>query len=561
MINNLSLYVKSKENWPRLVALLAGMVAIVYSIYFYFANCYDAIATKKTNFYYAAIFIVMIAVVVYLLTVIMKGKEWNYPRTFVIMALGWTFCMQLVMPPISGVDEVQHFYSAYHCSNIMMGMKDHNLSMDTSRPMTWVEGESFFYMRGEDYNMLPYVDVTFPYQYPILANGNWITHYEDQEGLVECKINPTRASRYLVSGVGITIARLLGFGFSGVVFLGRFMNSLSLIIAGWIALKLLPVGKLQFVTFALFPTVLSLCSSYSYDNMSILFSLALLTLCLYYSQDQVKLHAWDLIILAGCVIMLVPNKTVYALFAVWIFAIPVKKWWKDVVLSKKWYEYVILGILGTGAVAVGYKVIRVYYWYVVANVVWRTPGVAMIEQDPSKSAYTIYDIYDNPLGTLKFAWEGIKVDFWYNIKHIVGSEIGHVMLNAQVPMFCVITMLLCLIVGLFIVKGKRIKKWQMVIIGIGLFLCVAAIFIGCLSRFTPAEGSQRIQISFRYLIPVYMCMCIALGSDAKEDNKQLALIYIQNIALVFSMCGLLYFLFHLRDGMEAPEILKGILGQ
>ena len=119
-------------------------------------------------------------------------------------------------------------------------------------------------------------------------------------------------------------------------------------------------------------------------------------------------------------------------------------------------------------------------------------------------------------------------------------------------MACVIIMLLCLLAGLFFIKGQRIKKWQMVVIGLGLLLCVAAIFVGCLTRFTPQEGSQRVQISFRYLIPVYMCMCIALGSDAKENKLALILIYIQNIALVFSMCGLLYFLFHLRDGMPAP---------
>ena len=125
-------------------------------------------------------------------------------------------------------------------------------------------------------------------------------------------------------------------------------------------------------------------------------------------------------------------------------------------------------------------------------------------------------------------------------------------LNAVVPMWCVIVMLICMIVGLIFIKGQRMKKWQMVMIGLGLLLCVIAIFVGCLTTFTPLEGSQRIQVSFRYLIPVYMCMCIALGSNAKENKLALALIYIQNIALVFSMCSLLYFLFHLRDGMPAP---------
>jgi hypothetical protein len=143
------------------------------------------------------------------------------------------------------------------------------------------------------------------------------------------------------------------------------------------------------------------------------------------------------------------------------------------------------------------------------------------------------------------------VDFWYNIKHVVGSELGHVMLNAKVPMACTIFILVLMIASIIMIKGNRIKKWQYVVLGLGLFICLLAIFIGCMTRFTPVD-SQRIQISYRYLIPLYMSLCIILGTDAKENKVSLALIYIQNLALVFSMCGLLYFLFHLRDGMGAP---------
>ena len=87
-------------------------------------------------------------------------------------------------------------------------------------------------------------------------------------------------------------------------------------------------------------------------------------------------------------------------------------------------------------------------------------------------------------------------------------------------------------------------------------LCLVAVFIGCLVRFTPVEGSERIQISYRYLIPIYMCLSVALGTDAKENKKALTLIYIQNIVLIFAMCGTLYFLLHLRDGQPVPEILR-----
>ena len=121
----------------------------------------------------------MIAITIYLLRLLLLNKNWSYPRLFVLMSIAWTFTMQLVMPPISGPDEVHHYYSAYHCSNIMMGMRDSNLSMDTSNLMAWLPNESYWMMRAEDYYMLPYLDVSFPYEYAVLAEGNYFKNAED----------------------------------------------------------------------------------------------------------------------------------------------------------------------------------------------------------------------------------------------------------------------------------------------------------------------------------------------------------------------------------------------
>ncbi|MBE5909980.1 DUF2142 domain-containing protein [Pseudobutyrivibrio sp.] len=547
-------YPMNKEKAFKLGTIGIAAIGIIFSIIYFALNCFDSTKSKFYNSYFAIILLIMIATTVYLARFLVLEKEWNYSRVYVILTLGWSICMQLVMPPISGADEVHHFYSAYHCSNIYLGIKDHDFDTEPERYGNWYEGTTYSMMRAEDYYKLPYVDVTFPYQYQIIADGNWFHTDEEMKELVPCYVKPTQARRYLLSGLGIAIARFLGFGFSGVLFMGRFMNSLTLILAGWICIKLLPVGKLQLLTFSLFPMILQLHASYSYDNMSILFSLILLTMCLYFSQEHVKLHAWYVYLIAIAVVFLIPNKMVYTLFAVWFFAIPVKKWWTDVCLSKKWYEYVLGGAFIAGAALV-IKKLWPKYSYMLYDQFVLSWNHATIEQDATREAYTWATFLENPLDTFKFAWEGIKVDFWYNVKHVVGSELGHTSLNAVVPIGCILVMLAVLIVGLFINKGKRLKKWQYVVIGVGLVACVLAIFAGCLVRFTPAEGSQRIQISYRYLIPVYMCMCIALGTDAKENKKAMTLILIQNVALMFAMCGLTYYLFHLRDGMGVPEVL------
>ncbi|MCR4567941.1 MAG: DUF2142 domain-containing protein [Pseudobutyrivibrio sp.] len=562
-------YPMTKEKAFKIAALALGVVGMVFATVFFITNCFYTSKSKFFNGYFAVILLMMIALTIYLLRFLLLDKQWSYSRVFVVLAIGWSVCLQLVMPPLSGADETKHFYSAYHCSNIYLGIKDHDFDTTPGSYGNWFEGTTYFEMRAEDYYKLPWVDVTFPYQYEILADGNWFHTDKDMKALVPCYIKPTQARRYLLSGLGIAIGRFLGFGLSGIIFLGRFMNSLTLILAGWMCIKLLPVGKLQLINFALFPAILGICGSYSYDNMSVLFSFILLTLCLYLSQENVKLHAWHIYLIAIVVAILIPNKMVYVLFGIWFFAIPLKKWWTDVGKSKKWYEYLLAGGFIAGAIVALKKIVPKYSYILYDQFILSHNHVG-IEQDPSRVAYTMYDFIDRPGEVFSLAWHGIKEDFWYNLSCVVGRELGHTNLGViarhasvkMIPMACIIVLLAVLIIGLIINKGKRLKKWQLVIIALGLIACLLAVFAGCLVRFTPNEaGTSRIQISYRYLFPLYMCLCIALGSDAKENKKAFALIFIQNITLIFAMCGLIYFFLHLRelpvDPVPAvPEVLQ-----
>ena len=122
-------------------------------------------------------------------------------------------------------------------------------------------------------------------------------------------------------------------------------------------------------------------------------------------------------------------------------------------------------------------------------------------------------------------------------------------------------LLVILIGGIVLSSGNRLKKWQLAVLIGGILACLVAIFIGCLTRFTPLEGSERVQISYRYLIPLYMALCVGLGTDEKENKKALTLILAQNTVLIFAICGVMYFLFHLRDGMEIPAILQQLYQQ
>lgn len=534
------------RNWDlicKIYAIGLGAVGGIYAIVYFITQVFPQGQSKFYTMYFLLPLIIMLALTAYLAVFFVTKKDFKYSRMYLILALGWSIAIQFMMPPITGADEVKHYYSAYHASNILLGIKDVNIEQQFS---DWIPGESYFFMRAEDYYSLPYVDVTFPYQYQILADGVWFNCPDNTQAYVPVYEAPGQARRYLASGLGIAIARKLNFGFSGTIFLGRFFNSLTLIIGGWICMLLLPVGKPQMISFSLFPTVLELFGSYSYDNMSIMLSIMLLAMCLHYSAPGVKLRAIHLYIMAATLALLMPNKIVYVTFAIWILCIPLKKWW-ELLTCKKWYEYGLLAIFFGFAAFIIKKVVVRYYWIAYSNIMWRLPG-STIDQD-GRESYTRWYIKDHPWETVKFAWEGIKLDFWYNIKHVVGAQLGHVRLNIEVPMFCTMLILIVFIIGLFIRQGKGIGKRQFAVVAIGVLVCIVCIFVGCLFRFTPAEGSERIQISYRYLIPAYFALSVAAGTDAKENRASLACIYAQNFGLILVMCHAFQYLYHLRDEM------------
>ena len=535
----------NREKVLKLITLLLGIVGLVYATVYIFSTWLNPAKSKFYNGYFLIILLAMFVPTIWLLKYLLTDKKISYVKIYVILSLCWGICMQFVMPPFSGPDETKHYFSAYHASSIMMGQKDHGIDQQFGN---WIQDKSYFLIRSEDIYTAPQVDVTFPDQYEILADGCWFRCPQEGKEYVGCYEAPGRARRYLISGLGITIARLLNWGFVGTIFMGRFMNTLFMTLMGAICIKLLPIGKSQLIAFLIFPELLTLCGSYSYDNMSIFFSMLLLSLCLYYSRPEKQLHIWDMGIIAACILILIPNKQVYALFAIWFFAIPLVKWWQ-MIKGKKWYDLAGVAVLLIGFITVGRKFVMKYYWIVYSNIFWKWDEQAVIEQDGVRTSYTWETVVSDPIGTLKFAWEGVKVDFWYNLKHVIGCELGHVLLTVKVPLICTVLLLLILLATIFVKRGKGIKPWQVVIYVLGVVLCVAAIFVGCLIRFTPESGSERVQISYRYLIPVYMTLAVIAGTDKEENKATIGLLYLENLTMIFVACSALTYLLHLRDGM------------
>ena len=72
---------------------------------------------------------------------------------------------------------------------------------------------------------------------------------------------------YVPQALGMTLARVLGFGSMGLLFLGRFMNLVFYVAMTYLAMKRLPFGKEVLFGVALLPMTLHLTGSMSYDTV------------------------------------------------------------------------------------------------------------------------------------------------------------------------------------------------------------------------------------------------------------------------------------------------------
>ncbi len=526
-----------------IVIWLAGLFVMGFAFKYFYTYAFS-VAGKGIRYkgYFALIYIAMLAVTLYFVYFLTIKRSFEYTKLFLVITIGYSIAMQLVMPPISGADEAMHFISAYHASDIIMGKKDQIVSTDGGA--TRANTTYFYEMRQEDTEYY-YVNVTFPDQYETIIYGNWFG--VDKDKLEHVMITDDYVSwyRYIFAGLGIAIARWLKLGMMSMLFLGRFMNSLFLIIAGYFSIKLIPRGKAQIIAFVMSPMVLQLCSSYSYDTLSIVCTMLLASLIYYFAQPEVTFKFYHVFLILAVYALLLPNKMVYVAFGFMLFIIPWKRYKgafgseKIKFFQSKLWKVIRFFILFAFVIVVLYMVFKV-----LLEVSWtlqRTYG-STIEQDGSRASFTLDYMIMHPDETWAYIFNSIKQYWVLDMLGIMGKTLGHHRLNVSVPTFIILIMWATVIAGIFVKRGKGYNARAIVFTVISMVVVYIFIYIGCMIRFTPTEGSDRVQIAYRYYLPIFEVFLMMLGTDSKENKATLGLLYVQNLALVGALTYSLIYL-------------------
>lgn len=502
-----------KLNFGTTVAcFVAGLAALVYLLAVIIGNGFDGNQTVRYNFYFAFLFIVATVPTGYMLYHMTKKKEFKYEKLFLVLAFSWCIVFQLAMPPLSGPDEDEHFISAYNASDVFMGLDNHD--------------ESSFWMRGIDAQFWNF-DVYFPGDYNLIANGEWFGVTDEEAELFIAGLRSVRWYRYIPSGLGIALARLLRFNTVALLLCGRFFNSLFFILCGYLAVKFTPVGKAQMCAVAMIPMLMELVSTYSYDTISISTTILFTALCLYFGEENSRFTLLELFILGFVLLLLIPNKGVYIPFMIMLLAIPFRQW-KHLLLHRKWISVAEVAAL----LVVGGIVFKRYLLIFFQSYMWRfTAGGRHIDQDETRMAYSTYEIFTYKDNTRRMIWHTFSTYGWTDFMNLLGRNPLHHTMGIILPSVLFVIITIAILANLVFNRKEGLNKARYIIWIVTSIAVLVVIVLGCFVRFTPLDA-ERIQIASRYYIPIFVCGILCTGSRAEENQWALKILFVQNVCMI-----------------------------
>lgn len=257
----------------------------------------------------------------------------NLKLYFVIFAI-LSIMMTIILAPYSVQDEMRHFGMSYSLSNKMLGLPaiDENdnvyLFQNGLSTVDWCDtAQNAYHFWNFNYGSTPVKMI------------NTTVRVSDS----------LQKQAYFLPALGITLARLFKAPYQIVLLSGRLMNLLLFVFVGYFSLRIMPVFRDGMKALLLFPSVVWMACSYSYDTWNLAFSLAFFAYVIYLKYREKKVFVPDLVILSIILYLLVPIKFIYFLMAVGIFLLNGENF-----KNRIWQWGTYIWIIGFGAYAAIY---------------------------------------------------------------------------------------------------------------------------------------------------------------------------------------------------------------
>lgn len=351
-----------------------------------------------------------------------KSNRMYRAYAFSAMVLGVLYLA--VMPGLSAPDELSHYSTAYRISSTMLfedplirpaGLTAVRASDYPLEDMNGVKTPEI----PDDTEEIPEVLGNPVKQTTYRAVKDWEKRYAFSTKPVASPIPDVKTTPvfYLPQAIGFSIARVLGLGAVGLLFLGKFLNLCCYVALTALAVRTTPIGKSWFAAAGLLPMSLHLAASLSYDAglIGTVFLFTALVFKLAYGTEEIR--ARELIGLCVLAALFGPCKLVYAPLILLALLIPARVFGG---FGKKLLCILILLLSLVAAVlAVNANVLEAYFFPAAAE------QAGNVSADMSHAGFTASELFSHPFFTLRMLVNSFSARLLNWGAEMIGMRLGN----------------------------------------------------------------------------------------------------------------------------------------
>ena len=474
--------------------------------------------------WYAGLAVLALAVTAGLGIELFIRRKMKLETLFVVSVAALGLVYTLVLPPLSAPDEVSHYISAYELSSRLMGREAVNENDVLADDGTETGNGNDAVILGQELTEGTYqrlheeITGADGYKEPETYQAG-AAKPADMANDTAVSYQPsvrTTPLAYLPQALGFTLARVLGLGSLGLLYMGRLFNLAFFAAAGRQTLKRLPFGKTVVFGVYLLPMNLHLVSSLSYDVLitALCGYFTALSLDLAYRARRVLLK--DVALLALTLAVMGPCKMVYGVIAGLCLLIPVRKFggWGRWLGSAA----AVLGAFLCAMAAVNLGTVSMYTKAEDSYIAWA-----------GETGYTFAELLHRPVHVLKlcydtFVWKGTQL-----FEGMIGGSLGNQdpVLNTPAAVILALTAILVILALKKPEETVQMKAGDRIWIGCLAVLVLGALMFSMLLAWTPRSASMIEGVQGRYLLPVLPALLLTIKNNrvVRTGNDDRGLLY------------------------------------
>ncbi len=403
-------------------------------------------------------------------------KDFSISKAWLIMALGFGILRIFIITPFSVWDEYGHYEISYRYSDYLLFKFKSPHFMDKNHA---------------DYSNLEIQNNTktayLRYKEPFFLKE---TEKVNKERIPSTP-NPVQ---YLPQAFGIAVARLLHFNFMPLFNLGRICNLLFYVFCLWLAIKIIPFGKLIIFACGLLPLTLHQAASLSLDSYIIAVSFLFFAFLIKSMTSEENASVKEILILCILSVCISPSKLVYWPLSLLAFLIPQKRFESN----KIWFF---------SAASVALSGILAIFAFSLPSLLQQAgtaDNVKIIYN--GLQGWTLHDIIHNPGKICSMALWTLRYTGAEWISQAFGSVIMG--LSSDVPLWCRQMHLYVLIISALVcytsnTEQEVLSKLQKAGLVFVIICVVGLCMFGELVIWTPLNASSIEGVQGRYFLPIF----------------------------------------------------------